>query len=655
MKKLKLRLFISLSIIITLVTLLVGNNMLFFKTISVNSNLSRGLQNQELAQFSLSFKSTNLNDITLTSLTYKLNWILNPTIIPIEKVELYRNNQPVAVGLFNANREVKLTFTTPDLLTSGVTNIYSLKGNFHSITGNGNPNQFYLSVSNSSIKLYPNYIVNLSNLDATDGNFPNTNANFTLYERKVAISNRSALVTAAPFYQRDDYAVVGAFSFQADNFPFTSQPISISKFILNYNGINVKDLQYYFIFLDDGDYILDTAQDTLISTTLNLSISTDIYLNSPIYLNSAIPQLIWIATKINPTAGIGNEVKLSLANNSTSYYPAGLFITNLNGSLTSITNLIADSIAPNPITQESIKSGDKRVLLQWTNPTNLDAYGVRIAYKIGAAVTGPTDGSANLLDISISNKIGQPIHSLITNLANGSDYYFSIYSYDSATNWSASSSILTATPAISTNYPAIPEGITISPFANKYQITWVNSSEPEHYCYRIRTYTQNNGQINISGLIMTNHFDVLKTDLGLSSSEQYPVVYFSVVNYNINETASSNDFIDSAGAQELGIRISSTPIALNSGKVYNSVFQPAFNEYARILVSLQRESAVEIRIFSIAGRHIKTIIKNRLAIGEHEFKWYGNDSGNSTVSPGLYFVHILFENQSITKKVFLRR
>lgn len=654
MKIIKLRLFAILLFALSSAAFLVGENILFFKTISINSNISRGLQNQDLAQFSLSFQSTNLSEITFTSLTYKLNWTTIQAVMPIGKLELFKNNKSIAMGLFDADNKVKLTLSTPEILTSNNTNSYLLKGDFYSLTGDGNPQTFNLSISNSFIKLYPNYTVNFSNLDATDSSFPNTNGNFTLYERKVAISNCSSLVSPVTFYERDDDTTVGAFSFQAANFPFTSQQISISKFKLIYNGSDINDLQNYSVFLDDGDKIFNNTVDTLLSTTQNLAASTDIYLDYPIILEDFTPILIWIVTKIDPQATIGNEVKLLLDNDANNYYPTGLYITNISTILTSLTNLIDDSLAPQGISGASIKSGDERILLQWTNPTNLDTYGIRIAYEIGAAAISPTNGG-DFLDIIITNKIGGSMESLVTNLVNGSNYYFTIYSFDNATNWSVVSSTLNATPAVITNYPAIPEGITISPFADRYQINWINSTEPEHYCYRLRTYTENNSSINISDIIMTNNVVILKQDIGLSASEAYPVVYFSVVNYNINETASSNDFIDSIGAQARGIKISSTPIPLNSGKVYNSVFQPAFNEYARILVSLQKESTVEIRIFSIAGRHIKTIIKNRLGAGEHEFRWHGNDSGNSTVTPGLYFVHILFENQSITKKVFLRR
>jgi hypothetical protein len=97
-----------------------------------------------------------------------------------------------------------------------------------------------------------------------------------------------------------------------------------------------------------------------------------------------------------------------------------------------IDNSYRDTKPPSPVTNLTSTStgggsaGDE-VTLSWDNPVDADFNGVRIVYKTGSYPTSPTDGT--IVDPSNSPQT-------ITGLTTDTAYYFNIYAYDVAGNYS---------------------------------------------------------------------------------------------------------------------------------------------------------------------------------------------------------------------------
>ena len=65
---------------------------------------------------------------------------------------------------------------------------------------------------------------------------------------------------------------------------------------------------------------------------------------------------------------------------------------------------------------------------------------------------------------------------------------------------------------------------------------------------------------------------------------------------------------------------------------------------------------VNITVYDILGRNIKTLINEEQSIGRYRVKWDGKDQNGVPVSSGIYFVNLLTDMGRIkTKKVMLMR
>ncbi|MGA7304111.1 MAG: T9SS type A sorting domain-containing protein [Rhodothermales bacterium] len=66
---------------------------------------------------------------------------------------------------------------------------------------------------------------------------------------------------------------------------------------------------------------------------------------------------------------------------------------------------------------------------------------------------------------------------------------------------------------------------------------------------------------------------------------------------------------------------------------------------------LPSAGAVSAGVFDIRGRKVATLFDGMQQAGHRELQW--NPSSNA--SDGVYFVHLDYENKSVTKKVVLQR
>ena len=133
---------------------------------------------------------------------------------------------------------------------------------------------------------------------------------------------------------------------------------------------------------------------------------------------------------------------MKVTNGVTYYYSAfsyDAFKNYASGAIASETSSGAlDKNPPGSVIQFSATPGNNRILLQWTNPTDLDFQGVRIMRKTTGFPTQTTDGDLAYL--------GHDTSVLDSNLQNDVTYYYSAFSYDVANNF-ADGIPATATPS----------------------------------------------------------------------------------------------------------------------------------------------------------------------------------------------------------------
>ena len=64
---------------------------------------------------------------------------------------------------------------------------------------------------------------------------------------------------------------------------------------------------------------------------------------------------------------------------------------------------------------------------------------------------------------------------------------------------------------------------------------------------------------------------------------------------------------------------------------------------------------VELAVFDLAGRRVRTLVSGPMAGGVHEASWEGLNDAGRRVASGIYFYRLKGEQRSFTRKLVLLR
>lgn len=80
-----------------------------------------------------------------------------------------------------------------------------------------------------------------------------------------------------------------------------------------------------------------------------------------------------------------------------------------------------------------------------------------------------------------------------------------------------------------------------------------------------------------------------------------------------------------------------------------------FNPITTIKFTIPKETRVQISVFDITGRLVKTLLDKTLPAGEHLITWDGTDENGSKVSSGVYIYQMYSDNFTSAKKMILAK
>jgi carboxypeptidase D len=80
-----------------------------------------------------------------------------------------------------------------------------------------------------------------------------------------------------------------------------------------------------------------------------------------------------------------------------------------------------------------------------------------------------------------------------------------------------------------------------------------------------------------------------------------------------------------------------------------------FGSSTAITFALRRGGQVNLSVYDIRGRVMKTLVDGDLAAGLHTLEWEGVDAGGRRVAPGVYFCRLLSESEMSLKKIIMLR
>ena len=78
-----------------------------------------------------------------------------------------------------------------------------------------------------------------------------------------------------------------------------------------------------------------------------------------------------------------------------------------------------------------------------------------------------------------------------------------------------------------------------------------------------------------------------------------------------------------------------------------------FNPSTSIEYVIPKSGGVEISIYDLNGRHVKTLVQENQQQGKHQVIWEGLDQSYQRVVSGFYIYVIKFDNATLSKKMIL--
>ena len=76
-----------------------------------------------------------------------------------------------------------------------------------------------------------------------------------------------------------------------------------------------------------------------------------------------------------------------------------------------------------------------------------------------------------------------------------------------------------------------------------------------------------------------------------------------------------------------------------------------FNPQTMINFYLPNNNYIEINIYDIKGKKVRTIYKGKLNSGYQSIKWNGMDDKGVSLSSGIYVLSLNYDNQVISNKM----
>ncbi len=93
------------------------------------------------------------------------------------------------------------------------------------------------------------------------------------------------------------------------------------------------------------------------------------------------------------------------------------------------------------------------------------------------------------------------------------------------------------------------------------------------------------------------------------------------------------------------------PDVLNlSGAVPNP-----FNPQTDIKFSLPRDAMVQLDLYDVSGRLVRSLISDNMAAGAHSVRWAGRDDAGKSVASGTYFMRLVADGETSVKSMVLVR
>ena len=88
-------------------------------------------------------------------------------------------------------------------------------------------------------------------------------------------------------------------------------------------------------------------------------------------------------------------------------------------------------------------------------------------------------------------------------------------------------------------------------------------------------------------------------------------------------------------------------------KIVNNLFNPRKSQSVKITYDIPTTSKGSLKIYTVNGELIKTLLDGEILAGGYEFLWNGTNDSNEEVASGLYLIHLQGTSLNEIKKIIL--
>ena len=124
---------------------------------------------------------------------------------------------------------------------------------------------------------------------------------------------------------------------------------------------------------------------------------------------------------------------------------------------------------------------------------------------------------------------------------------------------------------------------------------------------------------------------------------------------DLNTIGSTANFCIKVLTIPIGTSISGDEWAALQPLYADPVYPNPFSSHVTVPFTIAETGQVNITVFDLSGRQVRTIMSEEFAAGAHTVSWEGTDDSGSSVTSGVYFVRIWSQGSMVTSKVVLTR
>jgi len=111
-------------------------------------------------------------------------------------------------------------------------------------------------------------------------------------------------------------------------------------------------------------------------------------------------------------------------------------------------------------------------------------------------------------------------------------------------------------------------------------------------------------------------------------------------------------FLREGAPTGVGDDVASGPPAAPAGRLHPAMPNP-FNPRTKMRFDLDRAGTVQLEVFDLEGRHVRTLVSGNLEAGEHAATWDGRNGDGLAVASGVYLLQLRGKNFAETRHVTL--